>query len=727
MSTSTAPLDFSRLRALFQPSSVAILGASDDPAKISGRTVRYLLESGYKGRILPINPRRDQVQGLQAYPAVEQVPGDIDLAIVALPATLVLEAVQACADRGVRALILFSAGFAETGEAGRRQQARLTRIARESGMRILGPNCLGAINLRHGMIGTFTSGMEGGLSQPGRIGFVSQSGALGSHCFAAFRERGLGFSYWVTTGNECDLEFADCLAFLAQDPDTDVIAAYIEGCRDGEKLKKALEVARQNRKPVILLKVGESEIGAQAAASHTASLAGSDAVYDAVFRQYGVCRAHSITEFMELTYACLGRRFPAGDRIGLATVSGGVGVLMADRASALGLDVAPMPQAAQQWMKQRWAPAAVANPVDTTAQVTSDRALLTEFVEKMLDQGDYHALVIFLAHTGLVKETSDRLRDQLRTLRQRYPERLIIISTLCTPAIRADYEGDGFPVFEDPSVAVQAAAELMRLGRQFKAAEAGGNGVPLFHGGGLPAPPAHLNEFTVKQYLAEACVPVVDERLAHSADDAASAAAEVGYPVVLKIVSPDIAHKTEAGGVILNLVNPTQVQSAYRQIIKRIRCRHPAARIDGVLVSRMVIGGTETLIGVQRDPVFGPVVAFGLGGIFVETLKDVALRPAPFGLEEAHSMIREIQGYPLLSGARNRPPADTDALARALVAVSQVASRNRHSLLSMDINPFIVLPRGEGAVAVDALMIQASDNAAPAPGNATHEAPCHAS
>lgn len=699
-SSSLAP---DRIRALFQPNTVAILGASDDSAKIGGRPLRYLQESGFQGRVYPINPRRETVQGLPAYPDIHAVPGDIDLAIVALPAEHVLTTIEACAERGVRTVILFSAGFAEIGEAGKHAQARITDIARRSGMRILGPNCLGAINLRHGMIGTFTSGMEGGLTAPGRIGFVSQSGALGSHCFAAFRERGLGFSYWVTTGNECDIEFADCLAFLAQDPDTDVIAAYIEGCRDGEKLKQALALARKNHKPVVLLKVGESDIGAQAAASHTASLAGSDAVYQAIFDQYGVCRARSINEFMELTYAGLGRRFPAGRRIGLATVSGGVGVLMADRAAALGLDVAPMPEASQARMKARWSPAAVTNPVDTTAQVTSDRQLLDDFLREMLDHGDYDALVIFLAHTGLVKATSDRLRDYLRPLREAYPDRLIVVSTLCTPTIRADYEADGFPVFEDPSQAVEACAELMRLGAGFAVetptppAVVGENDAP--------APPADGDEFTVKRWLAEAGVPAGEEALAHDAGEAADAANAIGYPVVMKIVSPDIAHKTEAGGVLLNLDDAAAVRAGYRSILDSVTRHHPEARISGVLVARQISGGVETLIGVQRDPVFGPVVVFGLGGIFVETLKDVALRPAPFDRDTALGMIREIRGYPLLAGTRDRPAADVESLARALVAVSRLAWQHRDHLESLDINPFIVLPEGQGALAVDALMV----------------------
>ncbi|ARB47936.1 hypothetical protein P40_11645 [Alloalcanivorax xenomutans] len=690
------------MRALFQPDTVAILGASDDSGKISGRPVRYLKESGFKGRVFPINPRRETVQGLTAYPDIHSVPENIDLAIVALPAKQVLEAIEACAEKGVSAVILFSAGFAEIGEEGYHVQARISEIARRSGMRILGPNCLGAINLRNGLIGTFTSGMEGGLAKPGRIGFVSQSGALGSHCFAAFRERGLGFSYWVTTGNECDIEFADCLAFLAEDPDTDVIAAYIEGCRDGDKLKRALALARKNRKPVVLLKVGESEIGAQAAASHTASLAGSDAVYQTIFDQYGVCRAHSIHEFMELTYACLGNRFPTGRRIGLATVSGGVGVLMADRAAAMDLDIAPMPEASQKRMKALWSPAAVINPVDTTAQVTSDRGLLDQFLREMLDHGQYDAIVIFLAHTGLVKATSDRIREYLRPLREAYPDRLLMISTLCTAEIRADYEADGFPVFEDPSQAVEVCAQLMRLGAGFENSRPDRRQDDTVS---MPGLPAQYDEFSVKRWLQEAGIPTTGEQLAHNADEAARAAEMLGFPIVMKINSPDIQHKTEAGGVVLNLSDAQAVRDSYRTMLEVVGQRQPDARIDGVLICQQVRGGVETLIGVQRDPIFGPVVVFGLGGIFVETLKDVAMRAAPFDLATAREMMGEIRGYPLLTGTRDRPAADLTCLAETLVIVSRLAWQHRDRLESLDINPFIVLAEGQGAVAVDGLIV----------------------
>lgn len=481
------------------------------------------------------------------------------------------------------------------------------------------------------MIGTFTSGIEGGLPQPGRIGFVSQSGALGPHCFAAFRERGLGFGYWVTTGNECDIEFVDCLAFLAQDPDTDVIAAYIEGCRDGEKHKAALELARQNHKPVVILKVGQSEIGAKAAATHTASLAGANAVYGAVFKQYGACRVFSITELIETTYACLGRRFPAGKRIGLMTVSGGVGVMMADAAHALYLDVAPMAAEAQARMKQGWPPVATANPVDTTAQVTSDRALLGEFLEQMLSEGDYDILAVFLAHSGLVKSASDQIRKHIRPLRERCSDRLILVPALCTPDIRVGYEADGLPVFDDPTLAVQIATRLTELGRSFamEGMDTPEQITDTHRAAMVEVPNEPINEKLATGLLRRAGVPSVSRTPEQSTGEAVDAVDSFGYPVVLKIVSPDIVHKGKHGGVLLDLSTADRVRAGYAEIIANVRRHAPQARIDALLVTPIIHDSVETLIGVQQNPTFGPVVAFGLGGIFVETLGDIALRPAP--------------------------------------------------------------------------------------------------
>ena len=696
------------LELLFRPASVAVLGASIDPSKIGGRPVRYLKEAGFRGSLYPVNPKYKEVQGLTAYPSVGAIEEPIELAIIALPAHAVVEAVRACSAKGVRAALIFSAGFAEIGDEGRRMQEEIASIARSSGIRILGPNCLGVMNPRNGVIATFSAGIESGNPSEGRIGFVSQSGAFGSHCFAAAREKGLGFSSWVTTGNESDVEFSDCLAYLALDEDTEVIAAYLEGCRDGDKLKRSLEIAHENRKPVVILKVGASEIGAEAAASHTAALVGSDEVYDALFRQYNAHRVRSVSELLDVAYACTAGIFPTKGKIGLITVSGGIGIVMADAASTAGLDVAALPEPAQEKLRRLWAPAAVRNPVDTTAQPLNDPALTSKFLEIMLQEGGYDLSINFLTHVGLSKPLADRFHALLAPVRKKFPECVAVVSMLASPEVRKVFEDDGFLVFEEPTAAIAASAALIKIGRGFTRASKAAPPQPS--PSAKPIPDYPLNERESKLLLSEADIRVVEDRLTQSAEEAAEAAEELGFPVALKVASSDVWHKSDAGGVVLGLDSAPAVRKSFPRLLERVRVSAPEAHVEGVLVTPMVEGGMETILGVRDDPLFGPTVVFGLGGVFVEVLSDVAFRIAPFGEQEAHAMIREIRGHPLLEGARGRKRADIAALARSLARLSVFAAENAGKFDSIDINPFIVLPEGQGAVAADALIVPKADS-----------------
>src|SRR5699024_5104819 len=367
------------VRNLLEPESIAVIGASADPTRIGGRPIDYLKQAGFPGAVYPINPGREVVQDLTAYPSVLDTPGCPDLALLAVPAAAMNDVLTECGKRGVPAAIIFSAGFAEMGEDGSKAQNQLLAIAREYGIRLLGPNCLGAISTSRGLIATFSSSVQSGLPSNGNIGFITQSGAFGSHCTALARERGVGLSRLVTTGNECDLDAADCLAYLAEDEETDVIAMHLEGCRDGERMKKALDVVQANGKPLIALKGGESEIGAEAARSHTANLAGADAAYEALFRLYPIHRARSIREFIDVTDAAARAKLPRGNKLGLITVSGGVGIIMADAAVNQGLDVAPLPEPGRNQLQEMWPAASTRNPVDTTAQPVADPDLAAAF------------------------------------------------------------------------------------------------------------------------------------------------------------------------------------------------------------------------------------------------------------------------------------------------------------------------------------------------------------
>lgn len=695
------------LDALFAPRGVAILGASSDPTKIGGRPLRFIKESGYTGGIYPINPKSPEVQGIKAYASIEDVDGIVDLAVIALPSQHVLGAVEACGRQGVKVVTIFSAGFAEMGEEGAAKQVELVEVARKYGMRVLGPNCIGSMNGANGAVGTFAAsvGVPFAVDPIAQVALVSQSGAIASEWVVNGKQTGLNFDPWLSTGNEADIQLADVLAHLAADDSVKVIATYLEGCRDGERLRQALQVAQENGKPVVVLKVGRSEVGATAAASHTASLVGSDQVFDALFDQYGVIRVDSMAELFDVCYALSVGPLPTGDRLGILTGSGGIGIIAADEAEAAGLQVPTPSQQLQAQLKEIWPPAGVGNPIDLTAQLMNDENLLPSFVDACLNDGAFDSIVMGLTYMGLLEPWTDLVVRALSLAREAHPDAPIYATTLATPEVKRALEELGVPVFEDITKAVQIMGRVTdyALRRQRFEQRRDAAATPAQ---AVPALPETLTEVTAKAFLADAGVPVAPEVVVASADEAAKAQEQIGGPVVLKVVSPDIAHKTEVGGVVLGVATPQEAAEAHDRILESARRHEPDARIDGVLVAPMITDGIETILGVVDDPTFGPVVMFGLGGIFVEVLKDVTYRLAPFGLETAHEMIREIRGAAMLDGVRGAAPADVDALAQALVALSNVAAEHRNGFDSIEINPFLVRPQGLGAAALDALITE---------------------
>ncbi len=689
------------LRVLLDPKSVAIIGASDDPGRIGGRPLRYMLDAGFAGPIYPVNPRREQVQGLKAYPSIDDVPGSVDCAVIAVPMNAVVDAVDRCGAKGVKAAVIFSAGFAEMGEEGAAEQLRLADVAARRGIRVLGPNCLGTFNAETGFIATFSSSVEKLAPRPGPIAIASQSGAYGSHLFSIARLRGIDTRYWITTGNESDIQLPECIDYLVEDPGVRVICAYAEGVRDGPALRAALAKARDKGKPIVFMKVGRSEIGAEAVGSHTAALAGADAIYDALFRQYGVFRASTTDEMLDIAYVARDGRFPAGDKIGLLTISGGVGVQMADAASDLGLDVSEMPEPAQQKIRDALPFAVARNPVDVTGQALNQMEIVPSSLLVMLEEGGYDAVIAFVTMVAGSRYFADTLIDTLGAFRKDWPDRLIVLSIIVGEDLAGVYEDAGYPIFEDPTRAVVAAGAAMRFGQTFARQV-----LPPPSGADMPdVPDVAVAEHEAMRILAEAGLPVSRQTLVNAPEEAVAAAEALGGSVVMKVASPDIAHKTEIGGVIVGVSGEEAVRDAYETLVDRARHERPSARLDGILVAEMISGGVEAVIGVTDDPVFGPVVMVGLGGILVEVLEDVSFRLAPFGLDEAHAMIREIKGYKVLEGVRGAPPADIDALAQALVTLSAFAAKNAGRLETVDVNPFIVKPKGEGAVALDALIL----------------------
>jgi len=690
------------LDSFFSPRSIAIVGASATLGKIGAIPVTYQLDYGYAGELYPINPTRQEIQGRPAYPTLQAVGKPIDLAVFAIPAATVDAALDDAIAAGVRNIVMFSAGYAEIGAEGSHAQDRLVAKARAAGIRMIGPNCLGFMNISQSIYATFSPVLFTGRARPGPIGIVSQSGAFGAYAYAMARERGLGLSTWVTTGNEADIQVADCIAWMAKDPQTKVIMAYIEGCRDGDRLKQALASARDAGKPVVVVKVGRTELGAAAAASHTASLAGDDAVFDALFRQYGAWRAHTIEDFFNIAYALSVAGVPAQAKLGLLTVSGGVGVLMADDAADCGLELTPMPQSAQQWILEKVPFAAPRNPVDITGQVTSNPELIEETAHLMLRDGGYGSLVIFLAAAGLSERMQELQKDVGAKLSAEFPGRAIVFCTLFSREHQRALDEIGCASFQEPSSAIRVLAALDFFRRQrTSSARAGAAWVSRRS---LRLAAGAVNEADSLALLCAHGLPVVPVRTASCRDDAADAAAGLGFPVVMKVLSADITHKSDVGGVALNIADRDAALLAYDRMMTAMREAVPDARIDGVLVAPMVRGGVECILGVHRDPAMGPVVMFGMGGVNVELFKDVSFRVAPVDLDEAHAMIAEVKSAPLLQGYRGAAPADVPALARAIVALSTFAMDAGGTLESVDVNPFAVLPLGEGAIALDAVV-----------------------
>ena len=688
------------LDALFDPTAVAIVGASSDPERIGGRPLRFLRESGFSRPVYAVNKNGGEVQGLPAYTSIVDVPGAVDHAIVCVPAPAVAAAVRDCIAKGVHCIQVFTAGFAELGEQGRAMQDEIVASCRRAGVRLIGPNSLGLLNVANGLHATFSTLLDGAKPRPGAIALATQSGAFGSCAYGMATLRGLGFSKIVATGNEADVDVAECIAYLADDPATRVILAALESCRDGHALRRALVKAARAGKPVVVMKVGRSELGAAAASTHTGSLAGNDAVYDAVFAECGAFRAESIEEMLDIASLCtVAGTLPAGNSLGVVTGSGGIGVLIADHAGALGLTMPTLAESAADAARELLPFAVAANPLDMTAQVTSVKGGLTRCVELMLQLGGYDSVIAYLAHAGLSPPRFATHLAEFKALRARFPDRLLVLVMLSTPEVTRELEAAGIVVFADPSRAVKAvhAAAVLRE-RSASVVD------PASFAAVSSALPDVSNEHAAKRVLAAAGLPVPDETLCASAEEAVDAARAIGFPVVAKIVSPDITHKTDVGGVVLGLQDVTAVRRAYDQLVTCAAQCAGGARVEGVLIAPMLDGVAEVIVGVQRDPTFGPMVVVGMGGTAVELYKDVALASAPLTDERARALVGRVKAAALLRGWRGAPRGDEDALIEALGALSRFAAAHEDEIESIDINPLLV--RTQGAACLDAVIVR---------------------
>lgn len=691
------------LDALLMPRAIAVIGASRTPDTIGHQVVANLVEHGFTGSVYPVNPKATTIHGLRAYRAVELIPEPVDLAVIALPKELVLRAADDCGRAGVRGLVVLSAGFRETGVVGAAREDALLETARFYRMRVVGPNCLGVLNAdpAYRMNATFAPAMP----PFGRAALLSQSGAVGVSVLDYAQEYGIGIAQFVSVGNKGDVSGNDLLLQWEHDPAVEVILMYQENFGNPRRF---LEIASRitRRKPIIVMKAGRSRVGARAAASHTGALAASDAVVDALLAQAGVLRASSTEELFDMAMAFGAQPLPRSRRAAVLTNSGGPGILAADAMAAAGLELTELEPATTARLEQLLpAEASVGNPVDViaSAQPSTYRAALEAL---LVDARVDAVLSIFVPPLGVRQED---VAEAIVAAARAYPAKPILAVLMGReglPQGRAELHAEDIPAYVFPESAARALAALCRHHEWRDRAPDVPEPFPVDAAAAAAivtrgAQNAHAMLPTADALaLVEAYgIPVARARVARDPDAAVAAAAALGYPVALKVLSPDIVHKSDVGGVRTGLADADQLRAAYAAMDDEVRRRAPGAAIDGVLVQRMVPAGREMIAGITRDPLFGPLVMFGLGGVFVEAIGDVVFRLAPIGAHEARAMIDGIRAAPILGAVRGLPPADVDAIATVLRRLSQLAVE-LPDVAELDINPLIALPGG--AIAADA-------------------------
>ena len=691
------------LDAILKPRTVAVIGASRSPHHIGHQITLNLVSHAFTGAVYPVNPSATAVCSIKAYPHIGDVPDPVDLAVVVVPKHLVLDVAEECADAGVRGLVVVTAGFREIGEQGAQRERALADLVRSRGMRMVGPNCLGVMNAdpAYSLNATFSP-----LMPPfGSAALMSQSGAMGVNIIEYAREYQIGLAQFVSVGNKADVSGNDLLQQWEHDPAVSTILMYVENFGNPHRF---LDLASRitKHKPIIALKAGRSVSGARAATSHTGALAASNAAVDALLAQAGVLRAGSVEELFDMAMAFGVETRPRSRRTAVLTNAGGPGILAADALEANGLDVVELrPETVAALAPIFPEEASIRNPVDmiASAQPTNYRQALEIL---LADPGVDCAVAVFVPPFGVSQTAvADAIVSAVRT-RGGKTVVAVLMGRVGLSEGRTDLHAVGVPAFVFPESAARALAALCRY-QEWLARPAN---EPVAYtvdracaesviARARAAGRTHLEQSEALELCAAYGIPVAGARVAHSADEAARAAAAVGFPVVMKVVSPDIIHKSDVGGVVLGIDDEAGARAAYEAMTRDVAARVPNAAIRGALVQHMVTGGIETIVGVSRDRVFGPLVMFGLGGIYVEALRDVVFRVAPVGALDAHDMVDGIRGAPILAGMRGRPVVDRAALADVLGRVSQLAT-DFAEIEELDLNPLLAFETG--VVAVDA-------------------------
>lgn len=689
------------LKGFFDPKSVTVIGVGREPGGVGRAVFDNLLSAGFDGPVYPVNPRADEIAGVRCYHSVAEIPTVPDLAVIALPADLCLDAVTQLGDVGVKAAIVISAGFKETGPAGAAMERALIVAAAERGVRLLGPNCLGLISTRTKLNASFSSTVP----PAGGIAFMSQSGALGTAILDWAAGAGIGLSAFVSLGNKADLDESDLIQAWTEDPDTRVVVAYLESIANGRRFVDVASTLVAS-KPLIVLKAGSSDAGARAVSSHTGSLAGSQTAYEAAFRKAGIIRADTVQDLFDFAEGFSKQPLPAGPGLAILTNAGGPAIMATDACESLGVGLAGLERETTEALRAALPPAAaVYNPVDVLGDAKADRY---ETAARIL-AADPNVRSILVILTPQAPTQAVETADAVAAVAKETGLTVFgcFMGDRAVAAGRSALSAAGVPSYEFPERAIKTLAAMERYRAHLAAPQPQAQPVAAdceaVRGIIDEAHAARRMTITEERAAAVATaygISVPAGGLARDVKEARLLAAKIGFPVAMKIASPDILHKSDLGGIRLGVTDLDMVTRAYGELVDGARSRMPDALIWGVTVQQMIPAGREVIVGINRDPTFGPLVMFGLGGIYVEVMKDVTFRMCPVSPGEARAMVGEVKAFALLRGARGESPADIDAIVDVIVRVSALAS-DLDDILELDINPLMVMERGGGALAVD--------------------------
>jgi acetate---CoA ligase (ADP-forming) len=699
-----------QLNSIFTPKSVAIVGASPNIKKVGGRTLKFLLGSKFEGEVYPINPNYDVIQGVKAYPSLVETPETPEQIILCIPSEKVYGIIEEAVSIGVKGAIIFSGGFAETDSKGVEMQKKITELSREGGLTILGPNCMGVIN-QHDFIGTYTSILEENELKRSPIAFVGQSGAIGAYSFILGVQNQVDLGFLVSTGNEVMVDVGDCISYLADDPNVKVILTYLEGCRDGKKLEEALKKATSNGKIVLACKVGRTEEGGRAASSHTANMVGNDEIYKVLFEKYNVIRCDDIEEMVDIANLLYKNITFKDNSIGIMSLSGGIGVMATDKCIEYKLNVPVFDDSTSSKIKSIVSFAGSENPLDPTAQGLDNPDLLEQLLKTMVKDPNID-VALFCFGYFLLSEGRGPIYAEVIKKVAKESEVPVIVTGLATQKVINILQSSSIPIFSDVNSGVKAIASNYKIHttqaetahkierKSFSITEATSNILEKLTN------QLTLNEVDSKQILNEYQLPIPKSKVANTEEEATMISKSIGYPVVLKVVGKDIVHKSDLGGVKLNLRTEKDVEVGYQSIMKSVSSKVDRAEIEGILVEKMNLEKPicELLVSIQVDRNFGPNIVVGLGGIYTEILKDYVILQPPLNREYIESSLKKLQGYQLLRGYRSQKKADLDALVRFLEQLGDLSITLEHQITELEMNPVAIYEEGHGIKILDAVI-----------------------